>query len=85
MSEPLVESPVDPFAERHPGTRHVLKFFDYDRFPEEIKPIGWAFHDLAHGLVAKLPDDPELVAGLRKLMEARNCMIRLAFDQLHGE
>lgn len=40
------------------------------------KPCG----DLAQELVAVLPDGPELSAGLRKLLEAKDCFVRAALD-----
>lgn len=75
------EKPLEEvFAGRHPATTHLLKFLNYDGLRESLQPIGRSFYLLAHGLVMALPDDPELTAGLRKLMEARNCMIRLGFE-----
>ncbi|WP_246007647.1 hypothetical protein [Gordonia oryzae] len=36
------------------------------------------FHDLAHDLAEVLNDGPELSAGLRKLLEAKDCCVRQA-------
>ncbi|PRY56421.1 hypothetical protein B0I28_10970 [Glycomyces artemisiae] len=32
-------------------------------------------------MIAALPDGPELTAGLRKLLEAKDCFVRAALDR----
>lgn len=56
-------------------THQILKFFEYDHLPEELKEFSRPFHELAHFLVLKL-DGPELDAGLRKLLESKDCCVR---------
>jgi hypothetical protein len=34
----------------------------------------------AHEMARALPDSPELTAGLRKLLEAKDCFVRAAVD-----
>ena len=65
---------------RHPGTTHLLRYFAYDHLPERLQLVSRPFAELAEHLVAALPDDPELTAGLRKLLEAKDCMVRAALD-----
>ncbi|MEU8968151.1 hypothetical protein AB0D11_02550 [Streptomyces monashensis] len=67
-------------SERHPSTTHVLRYFEYDHLPEHLQAFSQPFHGLAHGLVDHLPDGPELTAGLRKLLEAKDCIVRAALD-----
>lgn len=67
-------------AKRHPGTLHVLRFFEYDHLPANLAWFSAPFHGLAHEMVQHLPDGPELTAGLRKLLEAKDCMVRAALD-----
>ncbi|MFF2650613.1 hypothetical protein [Streptomyces sp. NPDC058045] len=68
-------------TERHPSTTHVLRYFAYDHLPPHLAEVSAPFHGLAHELVAGLPDGPELTAGLRKLLEAKDCMVRAALDK----
>ncbi|MDX3582516.1 GIY-YIG nuclease family protein [Streptomyces europaeiscabiei] len=59
---------------------HVLRYFERDGLPDHLAWIGSPFRDLATELADRLPDGPELEAGLRKLLEARDCAVR-ATDQ----
>lgn len=61
----------------HPNTEALLKFFAYEHLPERLQEISKPFGDLARDLALKL-DGPELTAGLRKLLEAKDCMVRAA-------
>lgn len=60
---------------RHPGTQHAAHFFAYEHLAGPHRPISKSFHDLAVNLIQWLNDGPELVAGLRKLREAKDCMV----------
>jgi len=61
----------------HPNTEALLKFFDYQHLPELLQDVSRPFCDLAHEMAAHL-EGPELTAGLRKLLEAKDCMVRAA-------
>jgi len=62
---------------RHPGTVGIVKFFAYDDYlPEHLQAISRPCRDLAEAMVRELPDGPELTAGLRKLLEAKDCFVR---------
>lgn len=63
----------------HPATAAILPYFDYDHLPPELADVSEPFHALAHKLAAQL-DGPELTAGLRKLLEAKDCAVRAALD-----
>lgn len=67
---------------RHPATVQLLRWFEYDHLlasgPIDLRGISAMFHDLAYELVRRLPDGPELSAGLRKLIEAKDCAVRAA-------
>lgn len=65
---------------RHPGTRHLIRHFTYDHLPEHLQAVSKPCGDLALSLVDALPDGPELTAGLRKLLEAKDCFVRAALD-----
>lgn len=68
-----------PTSDRHPATTNLLRWFGYehlrDGLPKEVsKRVALTAHDIA-GLVA---DHPELSEGLRKLLEAKDCLVRAA-------
>jgi hypothetical protein len=56
----------------------ILRYFEFAHLPDKLKVISEPFHDLAHGLVSIIPPGPELSAGLRKLLEAKDCAVRAA-------
>ena len=60
----------------HPSTRHLLDQFGYEHLPESLREVSQQFNMLAHWMVAELKDGPELSAGLRKLLEAKDCLVR---------
>ena len=65
--------------DRHPGTVHIAQFFAYEHLSrEDMRAISRQCHDLAAAMVEALPDGPELTAGLRKLLEAKDCLVRAA-------
>jgi hypothetical protein len=61
----------------HPATEEILRYFDYSHLPDHLRVISEPFHDLAHEM-ATILDGPELTAGLRKMLEAKDCMVRAA-------
>lgn len=67
-------------SERHPATVQLLGWFDYDHLPEHLQAVSKPVGDLARDLVDNLPDGPELSAGLRKLLEAKDCFVRAAVE-----
>ncbi|MEW2300288.1 hypothetical protein AB0958_09935 [Streptomyces sp. NPDC006655] len=70
---------------RHPSTKHLLKYFEYSHLPERLQAFSAPFAELAHDVTGYLPDGPELTAGLRKLLEAKDCIVRAAVDQMRDE
>ncbi|MFJ6615465.1 hypothetical protein ACIQPT_34895 [Streptomyces sp. NPDC091289] len=65
---------------RHPATVGLLRYFEYGHLPAHLQTVSKPCGDLAQELVAVLPDGPELSAGLRKLLEAKDCFVRAALD-----
>jgi len=63
---------------RHPGTVQLARWFAHDHLPQHLAEISSPFCVLADRMVEALPDGPELSAGLRKLLEAKDCMVRAA-------
>lgn len=65
---------------RHPSTQQVARHFTYDHLPPNLKSVSEPCAALAVMMIGKLPDGPELTAGLRKLLEAKDCFVRAALD-----
>ena len=59
----------------HPNTSALLDFFIYGHLPAHLQEISKPFAVLA-GQCADTLDGSELTAGLRKLLEAKDCMVR---------
>jgi hypothetical protein len=66
------------FADRHSGTVAIMQHFAWSHLPDRLQLISRPCADLAIVLVCTLPDGPELTAGLRKLLEAKDCFVRAA-------
>lgn len=64
------------WSDRHPGTRHFIQLFAFTHLPEDLQEVSAPFAALARDMILLLPDGPELTAGLRKLLEAKDCMVR---------
>lgn len=56
----------------------ILDFFKYEHLPEKLKAISKPFGELAELMVETLPRSAERSAGLRKLLEAKDCAVRAA-------
>ena len=70
--------PDQNLSDRHPATQHLVQFFAFDHLPEDLQKVSRPFSVLANSLLVRLPDGPEVTAGLRKLLEAKDCMVRAA-------
>lgn len=55
----------------------TIKYFTLGgHLPDEARSINLMFFDFAHRLEDMLPDGPEKSAGMRKLLEAKDCFVR---------
>lgn len=63
---------------RHPATQHFGPLFAFEHLPEHLRVVSAPCADLAEEMITALPDGPELSAGLRKLLEAKDCFVRAA-------
>ena len=70
----------NPTPARHPGTTQLLRFFEFCPLPEHLLRVSMPMDALAAKMAATLPDGPELTAGLRKLLEAKDCFVRAALN-----
>jgi len=71
---------VNPSITLHPSTAQILRYFAYRHLPVKLQEVSRPFGDLAEMMVNSLPQGPELTAGLRKLLEAKDCAVRAALD-----
>lgn len=65
---------------RHPGTIGLLRYFAFAHLPVHLRPYPSECCRTARYMVEWLPDGSELTAGLRKLLEAKDCFVRAAVD-----
>lgn len=56
----------------------ILRFFDYEHLPLHLQAVSKPIGDLAREMAGTLPPSAELSAGLRKLLEAKDCLVRAA-------
>jgi hypothetical protein len=59
----------------HPSTVAILRYFAFDHLPPHLAAISRPIAEVAEEMAGKL-DGPELTAGLRKLLEAKDCFVR---------
>lgn len=59
----------------------ILKYFDTAHLPADLRTVSEPIHALAHDMDANLPDCAEKTAGLRKLLEAKDCLVRAALEK----
>lgn len=56
----------------------IMKYFEYAHLPPHLQEVSEQLCDLAKHMDATLPDGAEKSAGLRKLLEAKDCFVRAA-------
>jgi len=56
----------------------TIKYFAYAHLPEKLHAVSKPLGELAEKMEAELPDGPEKSAGMRKLLEAKDCFVRAA-------
>ena len=54
----------------------ILKYFAYSHLPPDLQIVSAPFASLAYSMVVFVPRSPERTAGLRKLLEAKDCFVR---------
>lgn len=65
-------------SDRNHFTQHIVSFFDTEHLSDDLKPVMEIFMNTLADLLDELPDGIEFTAGLRKLLEAKDCFIRHA-------
>lgn len=59
----------------------IIKYFKYEHLPQKLKEISKPFCELAIEIDTKIPNSDEKLAGLRKLLEAKDCIVRAALEK----
>lgn len=64
----------------HPSMRSILRGFENGHLQDgsDVKIVSSKVAELAEWMCTALPSSSEVVAGLRKLMEAKDCFVRQA-------
>jgi hypothetical protein len=60
-------------------------YFKYDHLPQHLQTVSKPIGDLATLMDSMIPDGPEKSAGLRKLLEAKDCLVRAALSAHDGK
>lgn len=74
---------MDPeiYEGRHPSVASLARFFSWEHLGrDDLRLISEQCCRLAERMIQDLSDSPELAAGLRKLLEAKDCFVRAALD-----
>lgn len=58
----------------------TIKYFAYAHLPEKLQAVSKPIGELAEKLEAELPVCAEKSAGMRKLLEAKDCFVRAALE-----
>jgi hypothetical protein len=59
----------------------TFKFFAYEHLPAKLQEVSKPVFDLAKLMEETLPDGPEKSAGMRKLLEAKDCFVRAKLEE----
>jgi hypothetical protein len=65
---------------RHPSVQHLIDLLDVNsNLPEHLMKISQRFAVVRDDILNDIKDDnPEVAAGMRKLLEAKDCFVRAA-------
>lgn len=58
----------------------TIKYFSYEHLPAKLQEVSKPIVELARLMEEMLPDGPEKSAGMRKLLEAKDCFVRAKLD-----
>jgi len=58
----------------------TIKYFTYEHLPERLQLISKPIGELAFKFESEIPDSAEKSAGMRKLLEAKDCFVRASLE-----
>jgi hypothetical protein len=69
-------------AERGEKPKHrIMRYFEYGHLPAHLQDVSKPMGELAALMFQLVPEGPEKDAGLRKLLEAKDCFVRAKLPQ----
>ena len=63
----------------------MMRWFEYAHLPPDLRVISVYCHELACAMDTELPEGAEKTAGLRKLLEAKDCFVRARLEADDGK
>lgn len=69
------------FVRRIQVASPIVRFFEYEHLLPDLQAVSKPIGDLARQMDVDLPDGAEKSAGLRKLLEAKDCLVRAVLPQ----
>ena len=63
---------------RDPRLTEIMAFFEYEHLPPFLKTVSQPICEVAKTMDFNSPDNEEKIAGLRHLLEAKDCFVRAA-------
>lgn len=58
------------------ATDPIMKYFEWSHLPAKLQAVSEPLCEMAKTLDELLPEGPEKAAGMRKLLEAKDCLVR---------
>lgn len=77
---PSTDNEGEPDSPLHPAVKAILRYFEWQHLPAHLGAVSRPIAELAEHMANTLPQGPELTTGLRKLLEAKDCLVRAALD-----
>lgn len=76
-TDKTIEDVLDP-------KKLALRWFEYKHLPEEMQVVSKQVYALAEAMYDGLGSGAEKSEGMRKLLEAKDCFVRQARDDMPG-
>lgn len=61
----------------------IMRHFTFGHLPPHLASVSMSVASVAHQMDGHLPESAEKSAGLRKLLEAKDCFVRAAIEAHH--
>ncbi len=59
----------------------IMRYFEFAHLPEKLQAVSKPICEIAQHYDSTLPESAEKSAGLRKLLEAKDCLVRASLPQ----
>lgn len=73
---PMIDGPQPTQFARSEMAEHIMQFFEYGHLPLRLQEVSKPFGQMAQGIVAGVPRNPERTVALRKLLESKDACVR---------